>query len=222
MSCSVSTLSTLLLPSMLLLPLPLLFFADGVTLSAGFRDPRLPPEDWGTLSDAPDSNIDGDAASSATGRSTVVQHVWMGCLIPLARRHWLPVALLGGLAAAVHNPAALPSALWRPEGRSWQVVQLYPGLASVEEHNTVSRSWSQLAGRETVGLAADSHAGLPDFRFCVWSPGDRVCFHVSGRSPPVELKGTAYGSSGLSPAQCLCSLGPHACGPLHSPGGDCL
>ena len=72
---------------------------------------------------------------------------------------------------------------------SWIVAAKHPGLASAEEHATLGRSLTSLDARTALCLSVDDRAGMPEFRSCIWSPGDRTCFFLPGASKPVRLRG---------------------------------
>ena len=68
------------------------------------------------------------------------------------------------------------------------MAQQVPNLASVAEHATLSRSLTSIDSRQVLGVAIDKNAGFPVYQFCVWSPGERICFLLDGDSHPIAYR----------------------------------
>ena len=185
-------------------PAPIVVLTRRSHLAAGYYDPDARgATDVGQSLEGDTLDSPHDVRSGAPPLHVVKIGSLICSLLAVASPRALLLSLSFMLVAAVresensgfHNRGA--------EGRSWQIVQHHPSLASVEEHSTVGRSWSTLDARETLGIAFDLNAGLPEFRFCIWSPADWGCFFLPGSSAPSDLRGRLFESK--------VALGRHDC-----------
>ena len=190
-------------------PAPIVVLTRRSLLAAGYCD----PDAHGASEVEQSVEVDTlDSPHEVPSSATRPQAVRIGSVVCGLLATTSPRALLLSmslmLGAAVLEPAS-SGFQTRPAGsRPWQIVQHRPGLASVEEHTTVGRSWSSLDARETLGIAFDANAGLPEFRFCVWSPADWGCFFLPGSSAPTDLRERLFEAK-VRPAR-LCSMGSFA------------
>ncbi|CAE7884579.1 RNA-directed DNA polymerase from mobile element jockey [Symbiodinium microadriaticum] len=170
-------------------PAPIVVLTRRSHLAAGFCDPNLPvapDEDQFSAADTLDFS---PAEPSGTVRlHAVAACSWMCGLLSVLQPRAVVLFLPLLFVAAVQEPVGSGSLPAASADRSWQVVKHHPGLASVEEHSTIGRSWPMLDARETLGIAFDGQTGLPEFRFCLWSPADWGCFFLPGSSAPAVLR----------------------------------
>ena len=171
-------------------PAPVVVTRRHSHVAAGYRDPLLPPEDLG-IGLAP-GNEGSVSDSSGTRQADVGRLLLWGILLsvcPSSLRSCglLFVGLLVGHAQAVQLPEA-SGLVSGSLGPTWQVVHQHPSLASVAEHATLSRSLDYLDSRRVLGVSLDRNDGLPTFQFCVWSPGDKICFLLDGDASPIMYR----------------------------------
>ena len=158
-------------------------------VAAGYRDPGLPPEDLGI--DSADETDAGSRDHNGARCSGGCPFLLLGGITirSLSSSRGFLLAVLGFLAVAA-------SAVQLPEssglmsgslGRPWTVAQQVPNLASVAEHTTLSRSLVYIDSRQIIGLTLDGNAGQPVYQFCVWAPGDRICFLLMAMPRPLLI-----------------------------------
>ncbi|CAE7906492.1 pol, partial [Symbiodinium necroappetens] len=170
-------------------PAPVVVLWRRSHLASGYRDPQLPGEDTEVHAEVTlgAAIVRGAAPSSATRSFGCC--TWgplLGLLLAVPR--WLPLLTIPYIVSCMHEHEAAVE-VFQPMGDSpWSVVVQHPGLASAEEHATLGRSLPSIDARTTLCLSVDDRAGVPEFRFCIWSPGDRTCFFLPGASKPVILR----------------------------------
>ena len=172
-------------------PAPLVVVRRRSHLAAGYCDAQHQSggqdlSDEETL-DAPAQLLPGDVPSSAA--LSTHAGVWgLGLGLLLHAPRWSYVLLFPSLALSVMQSPANSQPSSQPDAKPWVIAVDHPSLASVEEHATLGRSFAALDARDMLSLTVDERAGIPEFRFCVWSPGDKLCFYLPGASPPAKLR----------------------------------
>ncbi|CAE7401593.1 set10 [Symbiodinium microadriaticum] len=169
-------------------PTPIVVTRRHSHLAAGYREPGPIPDDGSPLADR--DAISSDFSKGFGGSRLVSATLICSCLLLGLLPHRglpLPVVLAWTLVGAVQLPE---SSNFRsgPPTRSWITVSQTPSLASVAEHATLHRSLAFLDSRTVLGFASTADDGLPVYQFCVWSPGERMCFLLAGTASPVSYK----------------------------------
>ncbi|CAE7887301.1 pol [Symbiodinium necroappetens] len=173
-------------------------------LAAGYRDLHVQageeeaqPSEIGTLESSQEVHSGGSRLQAFKVGNVI------GGLLFLVKPRALVLSLSILVAVAMQDPVTREPMNDAHEGRPWRLVRNHPSLASLEEHSTVGRSWSLLDARETLGIVFDAQAGLPEFRFCIWSPADWSCFFLPGSSAPTVLRERLF--------EAKVALGRHDC-----------
>ena len=169
-------------------PAPIVVTRRHSHLVAGYHEPGPVSADGSSFAEHGESPSD---FSSGFGGSRLVSLTVWGCCLSVGPWQHRGPGLLAVLAWALVGAVQLPesSSLHSgPPTRSWVTASQVPSLASVEEHATFHRSLAFLDSRSTLGIASSADAGLSMYQFCVWSPGERICFLIEGSSSPVSYK----------------------------------
>ena len=185
-------------------PAPIVVLARRSHLASGYSDHQVPAEDDEGQVPGPSTPVSSQELSSSGSRPQALRTlVVTGYMILLRNPRSLVFALSVLVAVAMQEQAPREPMHEASDGRPWQIARNHPGLASMEEHTTLGRSWSRLDSRETIGIALDAQAGLPEFRFCIWSPADWSCFFLPGSSAPQVLRERLF--------EAKAALGRHDC-----------
>ena len=182
-------------------PEPLVVTRRRTHVAAGYVDPNFPPEDFGIEPAQEEQESPGGRSGGSRCRANwtflMLQGLWLSKRLnllllpfgfsdslPLRMMSWLPLL---SLVSAVQLPEA-SGLVSGSLGRPWDVALQVPNLASVTEHATLSRSLHMGAPSAFLGIAIDDTAGMQAYQFCVWSPGDRICFVLDGNAPTVAYR----------------------------------
>ena len=170
-------------------PAPVVVLSRRSHLASGYRDPQLPSDEPDILEDAtlgiaPDRATDASATTRFSGGTS-----WGSLLsLLLFAPRWLSLLTVPYVVSCMYEPPD-GGEFFQPLGGSpWHTATQHPGLASVEEHATLGRSLPSMDSRPSLSLSVDDNVGVPEFRFCVWSPGEGTCFFLPGRSAPITLR----------------------------------
>ena len=172
------------------IPAPIVVTRRHSHVGAGYVDPNLPAEDLGLDTDP--AVLGGSSDVSACSPSRISRWVVIGVIVLLRPQHAVhPSLLCWGLLGMVASAVQLPESsglVSGSMGTPWHVARQVPNLASVAEHGTLGRSLAYIDARTVLGVALDDNAGLPAYQFCVWSPGERICFLIDGDASPVVYR----------------------------------
>ena len=186
-------------------PAPIVVLRRRSHAAAGYRDPHLHTAEAGLhVSEATVgvAAVDSDSAGSrrwgvgwislglvlAVTNPALASLSGFGVAVWLADNKGYATFLLAWLASpwlVRHEASAvqLPSDTTRSTSdrthTTWADVSQFPDLGSVQEHAALAASLESLDARERL-VPTQLGSARTTYRFCAWSPGDRLCFAVPG------------------------------------------